>query len=326
MPNPGYELCVVLLNYRTPNMVLDCLETLASQANELCAKVVVIDNNSPDDSTKIIQNWINKSSYDSTVELACSPHNGGFSSGNNFGIRSTKAKYYLLLNSDTLLRKGALAEMVAAISSDSKIGLLGPRLEWPNETPQESCFRFHRPLSQFVASANTGIFTKILNRYEVAQRVQPTPRNYEWVSFACVMIRNEVFDQIGLLDEKFFMYFEDVEFCWRAVKAGWLIRNHPSARVVHLRGGSSLVKTNIAQRKRQARYLYESRTRYFFLTGGRLGLLASNIFWTLGWLFASLRALLQKDFVSPACEREWKDIWINFTNPESPYIHPENYK
>lgn len=306
-------------------MVLDCLATLAPQAQELSAKIVVVDNHSGDESVPVIQGWIDKHDFWSFISLKVAAHNGGFAAGNNIGISSEIAEYYLLINSDTLLRENALKEMLDAISVDSKIGLLSPRLEWPDGRPQESCFRFHHPLSQLIASAKINIIRKLLSGYEVALRVSDEDADYDWTSFACVMIRKKVLDQLGGLDEKFFMYFEDVEFCWRARSAGWIVRNRPEARVVHLRGGSSPVKSNKAQRKRQAKYFYESRTRYFFLVYGRCGLFFANILWTFGWILAKIRSVFQRNFVAPACKMEWCDIWTNFFDPKKPYVHPEKY-
>lgn len=324
--NPSCELCIVLLNYRTPNLTIDCLESLVAQAGELGAEIVVVDNCSPDSSVEVISSWISKSLYSDHIHLVCSTKNGGFASGNNIGIEYILAEYYLLLNSDTILREDSLKTMLSAIASDDSIGLLSPRLEWPDGTPQESCFRYHRPLGQILSSSNTGLFFRLFPKLEVAHRVTKKPADYEWTSFACVMIRRKVFLDIGLLDEKFFMYFEDVEFCWRACQSGWRVRNEPVARVVHLRGGSSPVKSNLIERKRQARYYYESRTRYFYLLFGRVGLLLANLCWTFGWLVALCRAAIQPSFQMPTCKREWQDIWINFFHPKKQFTHPSKYK
>lgn len=325
-PAPDVDLCVVVVNYCTPQMLIDCLETLVPQARELGATVAVVDNASPDDSVPQLKRWISKTNAADCVNLIASRENGGFAAGNNIGIESCEAKLYLLLNSDTLLRDGALRRLTETISSQHQVGLLGPRLEWPDETPQESCFRYHRPVTQLIDSAGTGPITRLLARYDVPIRVSDQRSLPEWTSFACVMIRREVFDRVGLLDDGFFMYFEDVEFCFRAREAGFEIMNDPSARVVHLRGGSSPVKSQARLRKRLPRYFYESRTRYFYKLYGRAGLLRANLWWTLGWTISSLRTLMQKHYRSPVCQDQWRDIWINFWSPMAPYTHPQEGK
>jgi hypothetical protein len=140
------------------------------------------------------------------------------------------------------------------------------------------------------------------------------------------MIRREVIERIGPLDDGFFMYFEDVEFAFRAREAGWEILHEPAARVVHLRGGSSPVKSRAQLRKRLPRYFYESRTRYFYKLYGRTGLLAANSWWTFGWTISLFRSLFQKSYPSPNCEAQWRDIWTNFWTPMAPYTHPQEDK
>lgn len=320
------KLCIVLLNYKTPDMLIDCLESLLEEARTLSAKVVVVDNRSEDDSLPRISDWITRRAAADVVELVASDYNGGFSFGNNLGISHIDADLYLLLNSDTIIRKDAIATLVQHALDYPEVGLVSPRLEWLDSEPQESCFRYYRPISQLLRASSTGLIKRIFPAAEVALRVVDVDSEPEWTSFACVLIRKEVMDQIGLLDQEYFMYFEDIDYCYRARQAGWTIRNCIDARVVHLRGGSSPVKENQSQRKRQARYYYESRTRYFFKTYGWFGLLAANVLWSAGWLIAMVRSGLQQSFQSTTCESEWRDIWINFLSPKKPFVHPENYK
>ena len=106
----------------------------------------------------------------------------------------------------------------------------------------------------------------------------------EWTSFACVLIRRQVFEDIGLLDEEFFMYFEDVDFCKRAEKRAGISIHNPAAHVVIYVVAVLLLKSQAAKKKRLPRYFYESRARYYFKHFGRFGLFAANMFWHLGWL------------------------------------------
>jgi GT2 family glycosyltransferase len=143
-----------------------------------------------------------------------------------------------------------------------------------------------------------------------------------WLSFACVLIKGEVFKQVGLLDEGFFMYFEDAEFCRRARQSGWLALYYPHARVVHLRGRSSPVKAQTRSKKRLARYYYESRTRYFYLSYGWHGVILANLAWWLGRLISKPRQILGRvDKV--AVESYWLDIWTNWRRPLRPYTQPD---
>ena len=320
------KVSIVIVNFQTPQLTVDCLDALDKENSKVVQfNTLIVDNNSGDDSVKVLDAWINSSRYTSQYQLVAHISNNGFSSGNNIGINASNGEFVLLLNSDTIVRPGAIELLVKTLRDNPKMGMASPRLEWPDGTPQESCFRFHRPINELIRSAATGPITRLFKRYEVPLRVSDNVIHPEWTSFACVLIRRQVFDDIGLLDEEFFMYFEDVDFCQRARKAGWSIINNPSAHVVHLRDGSSPVKSQAAKKKRLPRYFYESRSRYYFKYFGRTGLLAANLFWHLGSCIGLLRKLLNPNYQLNICERQWRDIWINFRDPTAPYIHPDNY-
>ena len=317
-------LTVVIVNYRTPSMLIDCLETLTPELEEVSSRVVIVDNFSNDDSPNILQRWITENGMTNLVELICSDENSGFSGGNNLGIRSKESNYYLLLNSDTLIRPNAIKILLESASSTNN-GLIAPRLEWDNSAAQISSFRFISPVSEFINAAQTGFITKKLNTHNVPLSVTNEVSGSDWSSFACVLVKKEVFDDIGLMDDGYFMYFEDAEFCYRAKKAGWKVINEPNARVVHLRGGSSPVKENTKLKKRLPRYYYESRTRYFYQLYGWSGLTLANLLWSAGRVISKTRQLLGRTDKAVS-DKQWIDIWINWLNPLKPYVHPDNYK
>jgi len=322
----NYQLAIVIINYKTPQMLIDCLESLLPELLEVNAKVVVVDNLSQDDSLQIIQQWINESSARSFVQLIASPKNSGFSGGNNIGITAVEAEFYLLLNSDTIVRKGAIFTLLSAAINNDEAGLVSPRLEWLDARPQESCFRFHTPVSELISSANTGVITKILGKYNVPFAVSELSAFYDWTSFACVLVRAQVLKDVGLMDDGYFMYFEDVAFSYQAQQAGWKVLNEPRAHVVHLRGGSSPLKSQMKQRKRLPRYYYESRTRFYCQVYGLTGLLMANLFWTMGYGISLLRFLLSPSVMLNVSAYQWRDIWINFLQPLKKYTPPDNYK
>lgn len=320
-----YTLAIVIINYKTPDLVVAVLESLKTEVDPDAMQVIVVDNDSRDNSLICLNKWTQKNHAATWIKLVDAGHNTGFSGGNNIGIRSVKAKYYLLLNSDTIVRPGAIQTLLDAANQNPDVGLVSPRLEWEDATPQESCFRFHTPVSELITSASTSVVTRLFSKYVVPQQVIEKTDFYQWTSFACVLIKADVLEQIGLLDDEFFMYFEDVEFSYRALQAGWKILNIPHAHVVHLRGGSSPLKSQAKLRKRLPRYFYESRTRYFYLLYGRSGLLAANLLWLLGAMIAVIRALFSKHYKSNIAEKQWRDIWINFLKPTNRYIHPDSY-
>lgn len=310
------DLLIVIINYKTGQLVIDCLKTVIPQLQK-DQQVVVVDNCSADGSANQIREWLEEEQVTDRVNLILSPQNTGFSGGNNIGIKSRTARYYLLLNSDTILREGALEAMLDAARNRPDAGLVSPRLEWPNGEPQISCFRYHRPISELIYAAATAPVTALLKPWVVAIPVSDSGIEPEWTSFACVLVKSEVIEQIGLMDEGYFLYYEDVDYCRVARNAGWTIVHTPKARVVHLRGGSSDVKKNISTRKRLPRYYYASRSRYFAKHYGPLGLLAANCLWLLGRSISFLRERFGK--ANTSCEKQHMDIWTNFSRPMEPY-------
>lgn len=325
---PGSErltLSVVVINYGTAALTIQCLESLAPEMEALAdagiaAGVVVVDNRSPDDSADRIEAAIAERGWDAReaasgngwARLVRSPVNGGFSAGNNVGIKAQEAAFYLLLNSDTIVWPGALAELLRAAEARPDAGIIGPRLTWPDDRPQGSAFRARRPISELVRAAATGPVTglvrAIVGEVESTLPIGEEPQEAEWVSFACAMIRREVVEKVGLLDETYFMYFEDMDYCVMARSAGFEVVHWPAAKVVHLRGGTSPVKEASAARKRRPEYFYRSRTWYFVKHFGRFGLWRANVYWWMGRGIAALREVFGRP--AYACKGEWRDIWI----------------
>jgi N-acetylglucosaminyl-diphospho-decaprenol L-rhamnosyltransferase len=310
------QLAVILLNYRRPDLVVQCLESLEPELRarpEWC--VVVVDNASGDDSAERIARAITERSWGNWARFVESPSNGGFSAGNNLGVASVNAEYYLLLNSDTIVRPAAVRGLLESMRVQPQVGLLGPRLEDLNGTAQESCFRYATPWSELVAAAATGPISRFLRRYQVALPASDIPHNAQWISFACVLIRARALAEIGPLDEGFFMYFEDMDYCRRAWETGWRVRYEPAARVVHLRGGSSPVKQAFAERRRVPSYFFAARSRYFAKHyGGVLGVLLANCAWLAGRAVSLARELVGNKQPHTA-ERHARDLWTGWLRP-----------
>ena len=307
-------LAIIIVNYKTPDLIIECLRSLQDQIELGCDSVVVVDNASGDDSVKQLKAAVTQNQWQQWVKIVPSEVNGGFSAGNNLGIQSVSADAYLLLNSDTIVRPQAIANLKEAMHTYPQAGLISPRLEWLDGTPQISCFRYHSPVSELINAAATNPISKLLVNYDVPLPVSDMPMNPQWTSFACVLIRQEVIEQVGLMDEGYFMYFDDVDYCHQARDAGWDIVHVPAARVVHLRGGSGSVKKAIAQRQRPKAYLYASRARYFRKFYGYIGLLIANLLWLVGRSISLVREVAGNK-EPHACQLEHRDIWLNWKNP-----------
>jgi GT2 family glycosyltransferase len=306
---PRARLAVVMINFRTPAMVLDCLGTLAGEIDPDRDTVVVVENGSGDDSAEVIRRGLAANGWTGWVVLVDAGRNGGFSAGNNAGIRVVDAAFYLLLNSDTLVRPGAVGELLRAAELLPDAGLIGPRLEYTDGRAQGSAFRHVTPLGQLERSAQLGSVTRAVGRHVVGMPVAESGHAADWVSFACVLVRREVFERVGAMDEGMFMYFEDIEFAARARRAGLGVWYWPRARVVHLRGGSSEVKERAKAMKRLPGYYYAARARYFHREFGLMGLVGANLLWTLGMVLNRCCWLVTRRPVHLA-EKAWRDIWM----------------
>lgn len=308
-------LAIVIVNYKTPDLVIDCIESLLPELRDISARVVVVDNLSGDGSVQRILSWLEERKISiSQVTLIESPGNLGFSGGNNVGIRSIVADYYLLLNSDTVVRPGAIQALLETAERFPDAGIVSPKLVGVTGEVQMSCFRFHRPLGELVDAAQTSIIDRLLRPFVIRMHVNDELIEPEWTSFACVLVRKQVFDEVGLLDDRFFMYFEDVEFCHRTRAAGWNIIHNPNTEIVHIHGGSSSFEESVRARKRLPKYFYESRTRYFFLLFGWGGLLVANVSCLLGLGIARSRKWLQRKSINNP-EYKGIDIWRDFFRP-----------
>lgn len=276
---------IVIVNFRTADLVVECLRSLATQAGDLGGgQVSVIDNASGDGSVPKLTHAIEREGWSSWAQVMPQDRNGGFSFGNNAGIRSALASskyvdYVLLLNPDTIARPGAVKTLVDFMDAHPNVGIAGSLLENAAGGVDCSAHRNHSPLSELDTGARLGLIARLLERYVVS----PPPRNEahacDWVSGASMMIRREVFEQIGLMDEGYFLYFEEMDFCCQARTAGWSVWYLPGSRVVHLEGASTGIQVGA---KRRAGYWYDSRRRFFIKHHGIAGLLLADTLWALG--------------------------------------------
>ncbi len=305
------KIAVIILNYKTPELTIDCLASMEGEIED-GVLVLVVDNNSGDGSCEKIEDSITQNNWGGWCRLIPSEVNGGFAAGNNIGIRAVEAEVYVLLNSDTIIRPGAYRALYKALKQNPGVGLVAPGLENVDGDIEQNTFRYVTPVWEFMRSAGTRPISSLLRKFDVVMKPGNKPFEPQWVGFACVVIRKEVIDQVGLLDESFFMYFEDIDYCRRARTKGWGILYWPEARVVHLLGGSSGVTKISNLRRRPPKYYYEARANYFKKHYGMHGFIVANILWTAGRCISFFREKIGSK--SPALrEYESRDIWTGLT-------------
>jgi N-acetylglucosaminyl-diphospho-decaprenol L-rhamnosyltransferase len=260
------KLLVVIVNYRVAQLTVDCLHSVVDEIGGIPdTHVAVCENGSGDNSAELIQKAIEDNHWQSWCSFLASKTNLGFTGGNNVLIRpalqsGNPPQYVLLLNPDTVVRPNALRALIDFMDENPKVGIAGSRLEDPDGTPQRSAFRFQSPLGELEGSLRLGAVTLLLDRWVVAPPVVDYAFETDWVAGASMIIRRQVLQEVGLLDEGFFTYFDDIDYCFNAKKHGWPTWYVPSSRVVHLVGQSTGINKTL---KRVPSYVHEARRRYF---------------------------------------------------------------
>jgi hypothetical protein len=279
------NILIAIVNYRTAELTVDCLRALSSQINDAVnISVVVVDNNSADGSAVKLTTAVEHEGWSSWAKVMPLEKNGGFAFGNNASIRVAQATnetvdYIMLLNPDTVAHPGAIKTLVDFMDTHPEVGIAGSQLENADGSVECSAHTFPSPLSELDSAAHLGVLSRLLHRYVVTHPVRTVAHSCDWVSGASMIIRRQVIEDIGLMDEGYFLYFEEVDFCRRAKQAGWQCWYVPDSRVRHLEGASTGI--HVAA-KRRAAYWYDSRRRFFIKHYGITGFVAADLLWFIG--------------------------------------------
>jgi len=234
---PDIDLSIIIVNYNAKDLLRKCLNSIFDFQKDLNFEVMVIDNNSEDQSTKMVSGKFPQ------VKLLENKRNLGFSAACNQGIRKSRGRYILLLNPDTEFVSGGITEMIKFMDSHSRVGICGPQMIDPQGRVHFSCRSFPSYLT--AVSSGQSILNRLFPRnplsrkYLLKDQDQSQKREVDWVSGSCFLTKREVFEKIGPLDELFFMYVEDVDFCYRAKNAGFLVYYFPEVVVIHHIGKST---------------------------------------------------------------------------------------
>ncbi|MFT3789248.1 MAG: glycosyltransferase family 2 protein [Tepidisphaeraceae bacterium] len=216
------RLLIVIVNFRSAQLAIDCLKSIEPQVRAIAGgcRVCLVDGASGDDSVPVLQRAIEQNGWANWCDLRPLAVNGGFAYGNNEGIRpylesSDRPDFVLLLNPDTVALPGSIGTLLDYAIAHPEYGICGSRTQYPDGSPQTSAFRFPSISGEVEGSLRFGPVTKMLANSVVA----PPPADHEvdadWVVGASMIVRREVFEKIGLLDDRYFMYYEEVDFCLR---------------------------------------------------------------------------------------------------------------
>lgn len=282
------ELSVVILNWKVKELLRQCLISVYRETSDVDFEVIVVDNDSRDGSAEMVMKEFPQ------AKLIVNNRNLGFAAGNNAGIEVATGEFVLLLNPDTELMDNAFGTMVRIMRANSDVAVLGPTLLNADRSLQPSVRRFPTPLSQALV---------MLKLHHVFPRLKPVMRYFadgfdylavakvDQVMGAAFMVRRSAFERLGLLDERFFIWFEEVDFCKRVVDAGFGVMYTPEACVIH-HGGESFGQ--VFGPKKQ-RYFNDSLLKYIRKHHGFVPWLGLVFLYplslALAWLVLGIRKL-----------------------------------
>lgn len=256
------RVLVIIVNYKSAKLTVDCIRSLESERQGLDLRIVVVENASGDSA------YLRQALTQEHVTLLLAERNGGFAYGNNLGIRYAYENdfivdYFHLLNPDTRANPGAVQKLVEFLDAHPDAGLAGSSIQNEDGSEWPIAFRFPTLASEIDRGMDFGIVTRLLDRWVVSRTMGKQPEPIDWVPGASLMLRREMVEAIGGLDEEYFLYYEETDFCLKAHRAGYSCWYVPESRVMHIAGQSTGVTRRDGKGIKPPDYWYESRRRFF---------------------------------------------------------------
>lgn len=258
------DVSIIILNYNTKDLLLACLASIAKAKDSNTWEVIVLDNASTDGSFEAVKNEkLNLKS----LKIIQNEKNLGFAAGNNVGIRQAKGTYILLLNSDTEVSANTITETKSFLDEHPEAGAATCKLMLPDGTMDPACHRgFPTPWASFTYMVGLEkIFphSQLFARYHLGFKDLHSPQEIDSPSGAFFMIRRTVIEKVGLLDEDYFMYGEDLDWAYRMKKAGFSIWFYPYASIIHRKKQSGREHVDPAVRKQTRQYFYDTMQLFY---------------------------------------------------------------
>lgn len=230
------HVSVLIVSWNVRDLLLRCLDSLAAGADGLTFEVIVVDNASTDGTVAAVQAAF------PDARVIANTENKGFTAANNQALSLAAGDFLFLLNPDTELRPRALAELHRFLLAHADVGIVGPRLRYADGSLQPSRRRFPTLATLFTEATIIQEYLpglSLFRRFYMADQPDDQPQTVDWIVGAAMFVRRQVYEQIGGLDEGFFMYSEELDWCRRAAGAGWKVAYDPAAEVLHYEGRSS---------------------------------------------------------------------------------------
>lgn len=223
-------LSILILNYKTKGLLKQCVRGVLEAGWSFPYEVIVVDNHSQDGSLEMMRQLFPQ------VTTLATPKNVGFAAGMNLAYQHASGRYVMTLNTDVAVFRGAIETMVSYLNQHAEAGLVAPRLINPDGSVQYSCYQFYGTLTPIFRRMPFGHLPLIRNQlrsFLMSDWDHDDTRQVGWVLGACMIVRKEVTDRIGFFDERFFLYFDDVDLCRRIWQAGYQVVYVAEAELVH---------------------------------------------------------------------------------------------
>jgi GT2 family glycosyltransferase len=289
------DVLAVIVNYRTADLTLRSVRAALEALERFPgSQVCLVENGSGDGSAARFHEASAREGWGDRVTLIESPENLGFAGGVNLAVRpvlgsGASPRYVYLLNSDARPEPDAIAVLVRFLDENEEASIAGSYIYGIDGVTHDTAFRFPSVASQLEEALGIGVVSRLLDRWVVSKPVPAEAARVDWLAGASMLIRFEVFERVGLLDEGYFIYFEETDFCRRAGRIGLATWYVPESRVEHV-GGASTGWKDFS--KPRPPYWFEGRRHYFAKNHGRAYLWAANLAWLLGWLVGEPRRRL----------------------------------
>lgn len=253
------DISIILVSWNVRDLLRQCLGSVNNQQSTLLgppsAEIIVVDNASTDSTVQMLRDEF------PAVRVIANSQNVGFTRGNNQALAQARGRYLFLLNPDTELAPNTLAKLTAYMDTHPRVGIVGPKLFYGDGSVQSSRRRFPSLATAFLESTKLQDWfprNHALTTYYMLDTTDDETLQVDWVNGSAMFVRRELYEQIGGLDEQFFMYSEELDWCYRAKQAGWQVVYLPDARVTHYEGKSS--EQAVAARDI---YFHSSKVSYF---------------------------------------------------------------
>jgi len=305
------DISIIIVSWNTREITCQCLRSIYDRPAGYKFEVIVADNASTDGSVGMIKEKFPQ------VHLMENKENKGFAAANNQGIKTAQGKYLLLLNSDTEIIDDAIAKTIKFADTQPEAAVVGCRVLNPDRTLQPTCFKFPSLLNLFLAAIYLyKIFpgSRFFGRERMSWWDRKDEREVDVVTGCFMLVRKEAIEQVGLLDESFFMYGEETDWCWRFKKAGWKILFTPEAQIVHYGGQSSKkAATDMSLQLRGSilKFVNKHNSRPYYICACFfvwLFFILRIPFWFLKWLFVKHNRELSRQQMMVYVKAVWRII------------------